>query len=296
MNKKITTCLWFNGQAADAAEFYTKVFKNSGIRGIMRNTKSSPVGAEGTALTASFFIEDFEFLALNGGPNFKPNPSVSFFVHCANESEVNILWEKLSEGGKVMMPLDKYPFSERYGWIEDQFGISWQLMLPTRAADQKIVPCMLFVHEVFGKAKEALDFYVSVFRNASLDFISTYGDGSPYPDAINYGECTLEGEKFVVMENDSKQHEFHFNEGISFIIHCDDQDEVDYYWNILSTNGGQESQCGWLKDRYGVSWQVTPDILPKLLSQKDQQKADRAMRAMIQMKKIDIAALENAVA
>lgn len=291
MNKKITTCLWFNGASEDAAKFYATVFDHSGIRSVLRNTAASPAGPEGSVLTVSFYVEDMDFLALNGGSMFSVNPSISFFVHCADAGEVNRLWEKLSKGGKIMMPIDAYPFSQRYGWVQDQFGVSWQLIIPQQPSRQKVVPCMLFVNESFGNAGKALDYYVSVFKNASIGFVSHYGEGHSHPNAINYGECTLENQQFVVMENADKN-DFQFNEGISFVIHCKDQDELDAYWNKLTSDGGQEGQCGWLKDKFGVSWQVTPEILPRLLQQNDREKANRTMRAMIQMKKLDIAGLE----
>ena len=294
MKNKISACLWFNGQAQLAAEFYSSVFPDSGIKKVMKNTKSSPAGDEGSILSVSFFIEGFEFLALNGGPEFTPNPSISFFVHCENENEANALWEKLSAAGTVLMALDTYPFSKRYGWVQDKFGVSWQIMIPQQPSAQKIVPCFLFTKEQFGNAEHAMDFYVSVFKDASKGFISRYGKLNANPDAINYGAFTLAGQDFVVMES-NLNHEFHFTEGISLMIDCKDQSEVDYYWNQLTADGGSEWQCGWLKDKFGISWQVVPSGLLELLQHSDPIKADRTMRAMITMKKLNIAALETGI-
>lgn len=293
MKNKISACFGFNSNAHDAALYHTAVFQNAGISDIVRNTKSSPAGEEDSVLAVSYFVEDFEFLALNAGPQFSPNPSISFFVHCSNEEEVNGLWEKLSEGGHALMPLNTYPFSKRYGWIQDKYGVSWQLILPQREVSRKIVPCLLFTQEQFGNAEKAMDFYVSVFRNSSRGFISRYGSQGSNPEAINYGALQLEGQDFVVMESDLS-HDFHFSEGVSLMVHCKDQDEVDNYWEQLKSHGGEEGQCGWLKDQFGVSWQVVPDVWIRLISQKDRAKADRYMQAMIRMKKLDIAALEAA--
>lgn len=291
MKKKISACLWFNGQAMEAAEYYASVFENTGITEVMRNTSASPAGEEGSVLSVSFNIEDFEFLALNGGPGFTMNPAISFFVHCKDESEANALWEQLSKEGRVLMPIDSYHFSKRYGWVQDRFGASWQIMVPQQETNQKIVPCMLFTNEQFGNAERAMDFYVSIFRNAEKGFISRYGSEYSIPDAINYGAFKIQGQDFVVMEN-NESHEFRFNEGISFIIDCKNQEEVDFYWDSLTTKGGSEWQCGWLKDQFGIFWQVVPEILMPLLRSKDEEKANRTMRAMIKMKKLNLAALE----
>lgn len=290
MKKKISACLWLNGQAKEAAKFYTSVFQNSGITEVMRNTSSSPAGEEGSVLSVSFHIEDFEFLALNGGPGFTMNPSISFFVHCKDENEADSLWKQLSDGGKVLMPINSYPFSRRYGWVQDKYGASWQIMIPQQESDQKIVPCLMFTNEQFGNAEMAMDFYTSVFENSEKGFISRYGAGYSFPEAINYGAFRLAGQDFVVMEN-NEGHEFGFNEAISLMIDCKDQDEVDHFWNRLTSDGGSEWQCGWLKDRFGIFWQVVPSMLLPLLQSKDAEIANRTMRAMIKMKKLDIAGL-----
>lgn len=292
MKKKISGCLWFNGQSLEASEFYTTVFSNSGITEVMKNTSASPAGEEGSVLSVSFVIEGFEFLALNGGPGFEKNPAISFFVHCSDESEADHLWKQLSDGGRILIPIDSYHYSKRYGWVQDKFGTSWQIMIPQQASDQTIVPCLLFTNEQFGKAESAIDFYTSVFSNSEKGFISRYGEGYPFPEAINYASFKLAGQDLVVMEN-HESYEFRFNEGISLMIDCGSQEEVDHYWNRLTSEGGSEWQCGWLKDRFGIFWQVVPDILMPLLRSKDTERANRTMRAMIKMKKLDIAALEK---
>src|SRR5690242_13899252 len=175
--QKITTFLWFNNEAEEAAAFYTGLFKNAKITNTMRHMEDSPAGTPGSVLTVEFTLEDHLFTALNGGPEFTFNPSVSFFVNCKTEDEVEALWNQLSEGGRVHMPLDKYPFSDKYGWIEDKYGVSWQLILPVGEAPQKIVPSLLFAGNVCGKAEEAMNFYTSIFHDSKTGGIFRYGAG-----------------------------------------------------------------------------------------------------------------------
>lgn len=293
-NPKITYCLWFDGVAEDAAKFYTSVFKNSRITDTMRNPTDTPSGKTGTVLTAGFNIEGQQFLGLNGGPQFKINPSVSFFVHGETEAEITRLWEKLSQGGTVLMPLDKYFFSEKYGWVQDRFGVSWQLILSGGEAPQKIFPSLMFVGDVYGKAEEAINFYVSVFKGSKIGNISPYGAGMDpeKENSVAYADFQLENQWFAAMES-AREHHFAFNEGVSLVVNCDTQEEIDFYWNKLSAVPQAEA-CGWLKDKYGVSWQIVPANISRLLQHQDKEKSKRAMEALMEMKKLDIAALENA--
>lgn len=293
-HQKISYCLWFNQEAEEAANFYAGVFKNVKISNIARSPADTPSGKAGTVLTVSFNIEGQQFMGLNGGPQFKPNPSISFFVHCKTASEVTRLWKKLSDGGIIRMPLDKYFFSKKYGWIEDKFGISWQLILAEDEIKQIIVPCLIFVKNVYGKASEALHFYTSVFKNSKIGNISPYGKGMEpeKENSIAYSEFQLEHQWFSLMES-AREHTFQFNEGISFVVNCDTQKEIDSYWKKLSAVP-QAEMCGWLKDKYGVSWQIVPSALPKLIMNKDPKKSKRVMEALMKMKKLDIAELENA--
>lgn len=292
--QKITYCLWFNKDAEEAVNFYTSVFPNARITDIVYNPVDTPSGKTGTVLTASFSLEGQEFMVLNGGPEFTLNPSVSFMVHCDTANEVEALWNKLSDGGIALMPLDKYPFSDRYGWIQDKYGVSWQLILPQQKAPQKVMPSMLFVNEVYGKAEEAIQYYTSVFHNAKAGTVASYPGGME-PDkegTIMYADFMLEGQWFAAMDS-AHNHKFHFNEAISLMVHCDTQEEIDYYWGKL-TEEGKEVQCGWLRDKYGVTWQVVPKVMLELLQGEDKKKAKRAMQAMMEMVKLDIAKLKNA--
>jgi predicted 3-demethylubiquinone-9 3-methyltransferase (glyoxalase superfamily) len=154
---------------------------------------------------------------------------------------------------------------------------------------QKISPFLWFD----GNAEEAANFYVSIFKDSRILKIARYGEAGPGPaGSVMVVNFQIEGQDFIALNGGPL---FKFTEAISFVINCRTQEEVDHYWNTL-TAGGQESQCGWLKDKYGLSWQVTPTILGELLADKDQRKAQRVMQAMLQMKKIDIAELKRAAA
>ena len=246
---------------------------------------------KGSVLTVSFELEGQQFIALNGGPVFTFTPAISFFVTCEKE-EIDDLWGKLVEGAKViLMPFDKYPFSEKYGWLADKYGVSWQLNIGSRA--QKIAPCLLFVQKQAGKAEEAMRFYTSLFPDSKITMISRYAKGDIDAEGtINHAEFTLAGQEFMCMDS-SLDHKFGFNEAISLLVNCRTQDEIDYLWQKL-TDGGEESQCGWLKDKYGVSWQITPDIISRMMLDPDPEKSERVMQALLPMKKIDIATLKRA--
>lgn len=295
--QKITPFLWFDNNAEEAVNFYTSLFKNSKVGNLTRYDEASAAASgqpKGSVMTAAFNLEGQEFAAINGGPHFKFNPSVSFFVLLKKEEKIEKLWEKLIEGGKVLMDLQKYDFSEKYGWLEDEYGLSWQLSLTEEKINQKIIPSLLFVDNVYGKAEEAINFYTSVFKNGAAESIFRYGPNQE-PDkesAVMYGDFTLDGSKFIAMDS-AREHNFKFNEALSFVVNCETQEEVDYYWEKLSADPKAE-MCGWLKDKFGLSWQIVPTVLNKLISDKDAKKSQRVMQAMLQMKKIEIEGLEKA--
>jgi predicted 3-demethylubiquinone-9 3-methyltransferase (glyoxalase superfamily) len=282
MRNKIYPCFWFDGQAKAAAEFYCSIFKDSKI------TTDSPI-------VVNFELNGQKFMGLNGGPHFKPNPSISFFIRCKTAEEADGFWENLSAGGTTMIPIAQYPWSERYGWVQDRFGISWQINVDDMPGAQQIVPSLLFTEGVHGKGNAAIDFYTTLFPNATVNVKAHYEAGeSTYAttDMLKYANFMLDGQFFTIMDAGIPQ-PFTFNEGISFVVDCDGQEEVDYYWHKMTENG-EESMCSWLKDPYGVSWQIVPKQLGQLMSDPDREKAQRVMQAMLQMKKIIIADLQKA--
>jgi len=295
LKKEITPCLWFDKEAKEAAELYTSIFKDSKIKSIttLHNTPSPT--PSGSADIVSFELSGQAFMAISAGPLFKFNPSISFHVKCKMKDEVDALWEKLSEGGTVLMKLGEYPFSERYGWIQDKYGLSWQLIFVGKSEmKQKITPVLMFVGNVCGKAEEAVNFYASVFRDAKVDNIARYGKGEE-PDkeaTVKYAAFTLRGQEFGAMDS-ARPHNFAFNEAISFMVYCDTQEEIDYYWDRLSAVPEAE-QCGWLKDKYGLSWQVVPTRMDEMMRSGTRQQIDRVTEAFLKMKKFDIEKLEEA--
>lgn len=294
--QKIIPCLWFDTNAKEAVQFYTAIFNNSNIGATSYYTE---VGHEihnmeaGLPLTIRFAIEHFELLAMNGGPVFQFTPAISFMVNCETAAEVDALWAKLSDGGTAMMELGSYPFSERYGWLKDKYGVTWQLIKSRAPVSQKIVPSLMYTGSKAGKAEEAMNFYASLFPNSSIGTLARYGAENPQDEGtLMYGDCTLAGQKFAVMDS-AGPHQFVFNEAISLLVECEDQAEIDRLWSALSADPAAE-QCGWLKDKYGVSWQIAPKNMEDFINNPDTEKSKRAFSAMMNMKKLDIAALEAA--
>ena len=297
--QKIQPSLWFSeNNSEEAMKFYTSVFPEGKIVHIdyypSGYTEGPLAGMEGKIINGVFTLSGTEFLALDGGPGvFEFNPSISFFVNCKSVDEVKSYYEKLVEGGSVLMPLNKYPFSEQYAWISDKFGISWQITVGQGSS--LLSPSFLFVGDRVGKVEEAVNFYVDVFSKAGeskINMISRYEEGED-KGKINYCSFEMAGQTFSAMES-SMDHKFVMdNNAISFTINCQDQEEVDYYWEKLSFVKEAE-QCGWVKDRYGVSWQIVPKALLETVGGSDPAGKKRAMDAMMGMKKLDVQGLWDA--
>jgi predicted 3-demethylubiquinone-9 3-methyltransferase (glyoxalase superfamily) len=155
---------------------------------------------------------------------------------------------------------------------------------------QKITPCLWFDTE----GEEAAQFYTSVFPNSRIVEVTRYGSAGPRDEGtVMTVTFELDGQRFIALNGGP---DFKFNEAISLEVDCETQDEVDSFWSALTADGGEEGPCGWLKDRYGVSWQIVPKVLTELISDPDQEKAQRVMAAMLKMKKIEVAELEKAAA
>jgi predicted 3-demethylubiquinone-9 3-methyltransferase (glyoxalase superfamily) len=288
--QKITPFLWFDNNAEEAMQLYASIFTNAKVGNIIRYGESGP-GKKGTVMTGRFQLAGQEFMALNGGPIFKFTPAVSFFVNCQTEQEVDALWKRLSDGGTVLMALDKYPFSPKFGWVADKFGLSWQINMA--GTEQKIFPFLMYVGKQSGKAEEAVKFYASLFKNSRISTIEKFGTGTPQPEGnVLHARFSLDGEEFMAMDG-GVEHQFTFTEATSFFVSCKTQEEIDEFWERLSA-GGETGQCGWLKDRYGLSWQIVPERLGELLRDKDPAKAKRVTEAMLQMKRLEIKPLEEA--
>ncbi len=290
--QKIIPYLWMDRYPEDPAGFYCSVFENARIvkRSVIRDTPSGDVD------TVVMDIGGFEFILLIAGPEFRINPSVSFLVGCHRKEEVDRIREGLMvQGGKELMPLDSYPFSERYVWLEDRYGLSWQIMYTRQPGNsQFITPTLMFTGEQCGRAEEAVDAYTALFPDAGVEHILRYGeDAAPNESTMVMHEgFSLCGISFAAMDS-AFDHRFSFNEGLAFMVSCDDQKEIDRYWDALSAHPEAE-QCGWLKDRFGFSWQIVPAALDELLSTEDPEQASAVTRTFLRMKKLDLEALKKA--
>jgi predicted 3-demethylubiquinone-9 3-methyltransferase (glyoxalase superfamily) len=288
---RIVPHLWYDKEAKEAALFYISLFENSKVLNVsvIENTPS------GNAEIVSFELFGQQFEAISAGPYFKFNPSISLMVACYSVDEVNTKWKALSDGGTELMPLGEYPFSKRYGWVQDRYGLSWQLMLIDHGQTvQKITPNLLFSNEACGKAEEAIRYYTEVFEDSEIGMISRYGEGeaSSANAKVNYASFKLSGIDFAAMDN-AFDVEFSFNESVSLIVNCKNQQEIDFYWDKLSAVPEAE-QCGWLKDKFGLSWQIVPEIMNEMLKTNDREKNNRVTEAFLNMKKFDINALQKA--
>lgn len=296
--QKILPHLWFDTQAKEASAFYASVFPDSKVNNVttIHDTPS------GDCDMISFTVWGHEFMAISAGPMFTLNPSVSFMVNfdpsqdADARTRIDDIWTKLIDGGKVLMPMDKYPFSERYGWVQDRFGVSWQLILTKPEGDPRptIIPSLMFTGNNTGKAEEATDFYLSVFKNSKRGTIAHYPPGMA-PDkasSVMFTDVMLEGQWFAAMDS-GRMHNFTFNEALSFIVRCDTQQEIDEYWNKLSAVPEAE-QCGWLKDKYGLSWQIVPTVMNEYMTNGTPEQMRRVTQAFLPMKKFNIAALTAA--
>ena len=295
--QKIIPFLWYDNNAEEAVNFYTSVFDNSKILSITRYNEDSAKAAgqkADSAMTIGFQLEGQNFTALNGGPHFKLNQSTSFFVYCESDEKIENVFKKLSKGGQVIFPLDKYDWSPKYAWIIDKFGLSWQLDVDKINNPQKILPAFLFVNDKVLKVKEAVNYYSTVFPDSKIMMEWPYDKAAGLPDGtLLFAQFKLSDYLFNAMSG-MGEHKFDFNEAFSFVVNCKNQEEVDYYWNKLTSDGGMESQCSWLKDKFGISWQIVPTRLIELLGDPDPVKSQKVMMAMLQMKKIIITDLEDA--
>lgn len=277
MNNSIYPSVWFNNNAREAAEFYLSVFPKSKI-------------ADENPVVVIMEVSGQKLMLLNGGDMFRPNPSISLMYLTSSQSEVEEIYSQLIGDGKSLMQLDKYPFSPKYGWVEDRYGVSWQLYCGQEEhIIQKLVPTLMFSGRNNGKAEEAVGFYSSVLPDSKPRGMLRYtGAEGEVAGNIQHGEFMIRDYLLMIMDS-SLSDDFSFTEGVSLVVECDTQAEIDRYWTALTSAGGEESMCGWLKDRYGVSWQIVPTVLPALMAM-----SRRVTEELLKMKKLDIRKLTEA--
>lgn len=301
MVQEIVPHLWFDHRAGEAVDTYVRAFAPLGESRV-DSSVVLPGTPSGDALSLAFTLAGHRFMAIDGGPYFHPNPSISFFVNFDPSRDpqarehLDDLWEVLSEGGEVLMELGEYPFSSRYGWVQDRFGVSWQLILTAPDGDPRpvIVPSLLFTRERAGQAIEARDFWMSVFEDSHEGLTAPYPAGME-PDVegtLMFGDFTLAGQWFAAADS-ALDHSFSFDEGVSLLVECEDQAEIDRLWEALSAVPEAE-QCGWLKDRFGVSWQIAPAEMAVMTATGSPDQLARLTEAFLPMHKFDLAALRAA--
>jgi len=286
---KIVPHLWFDKEAKEAANFYVSVFPNSKLKGVT-TISGTP---SGDADIVSFNLWGSDFMAISAGPMFKFNPSISLFVYCGSEKEIDRIYKALMDGGQALMPLDKYPWSPKYAWVQDKYGLTWQLDMDEINSQQKILPSLLFVNEKQTKVKEALNFYHDTFPNSRMILEAPYDESSNLPKgSLLFAQYNLGGSLINAMSSNLK-HNYDFNEAVSLMVYCDNQEEIDYYWQKF-THDGQEQPCGWLKDKYGVSWQIVPTAMDKMMQTSNKEQLDRVTKVMLTMMKLDLKKLQDA--
>lgn len=294
--QRIIPNLWFDHTAAQAADFYTSIFPNARIVTTQYYPSDHLPDFQrefaGQPLAVEFEIDGYRLAGINAGPEFPINPSVSLMLNfdpsrdAAARDHLDALWAALSAGGRVLMPLGEYPFSPRYGWVADRYGVSWQLIVTNPEGEPRpfVMPTMLFGAGAQNRAGEAIDRYASVFPGARVGSLSRYPEptGPARAGSIQFADIELLGQWFALMDAGADQ-DSSFTCGVSLMIECADQAEIDYYWSQLSEVPDAE-QCGWCADRFGLSWQVVPANLDDLM------RNPGAYDKLMAMKKLDIAA------
>ena len=278
MHSSIQTCLWFNQTAKEAREFYQSIFEDFEVK------SENP-------MVSSVRLNGRDFIFLGGANHVTFNPSISFFLIFQSNEALEKKWADLSKDGKVLMELNTYPWSSLYGWCEDKNGISWQLMIQ-HPLPEKIIPALLFTQQNNGKAEQAIQYYTRLIPHSQINLLDRYVEGSGDKEGnVQHAQFLLNDQHFIAFES-SYMHQFIFNDAISFVITCQNQDEIDFYWDSFIRDGGSPSKCGWIKDPFGVSWQIIPENMGQLMRNFNN---PTFMNVFMNMGKIDINALENAL-
>ncbi|HEM5985543.1 TPA: VOC family protein [Streptococcus suis] len=275
--------LWYDKEAKEAVAFYVELFG-----GKIDWTYTITDTPSGDSDLIQFQLGDMTLAAISAGPYFKLNESMSLMVNVASKDEVTRLYQALSEGGRILMPLGEYPFSPYYVWLEDRFGLSWQLSYaPDLDKPYQFDICLLFSQEQVGLAQPMLDYYKDKFPQASVGQISYYGEGEAAVEAakLNYAELFIGDQKIIVMDH-GYGGEASFNEAFSLMVYVDSQDELNFYYDLLSAVPEAE-MCGWVKDQFGISWQIIPRILMEAYDTASPETIKAVNDAVLQMRRLD---------
>lgn len=299
--------IWHDRTASEAAAFYASAFRDA------RETARTHYPTEGLPDFQKPFAGEVQTIGLdvhgrplsliNADGTFRPNPAAGFMLHFSPQiaddprAYLDEVHERLAVGATTLMPLDEYPFSARYAWIEDRYGVSWQLFLtePDAPARPFLVPALLFCGSAQNRAAEAVATYTSLFPDSEVGTVATYPEqtgpavtgASMYSDfRLGPGSDDARTDDWLTAMDSGVEQPFTFTEGFSLMVKADGQEELDRLWAVLSTDPSAE-QCGWCRDAFGVSWQVVPRDIDELMD------LPGAYLRLLQMKKIDIAALRG---
>ncbi|MFT3715567.1 MAG: VOC family protein [Gordonia sp. (in: high G+C Gram-positive bacteria)] len=295
--QKIVPNIWFDGNAEEGAEFYASVLPKTTGSVIARYPTDGLLDFQkplaGKPLTAAVDIDGYRIILINAGDEFTPNESISFMLNFDPSVDpdargtIDRVWDGLADGGQVVKELGEYPFSPRYGWVRDRFGVTWQLILTNPDGDPRpfVMPSLLFCGDAQNQAKPFIRQYTSLFDDSRIGMVVDYttAAGPVRADSVMFGDFTLAGQWFTAMDSLDEK-DFTFSCGVSLQVNCADQAEIDRLWDAISAVPDAE-RCGWCADRFGMSWQIVPADLGAHMTGPD------SYAALMGMKKIVIADL-----
>ncbi|MCD7102089.1 VOC family protein [Pseudoclavibacter sp. 13-3] len=278
--------LWFDGDAREAVDFYVDALPDCRVTDVshypLEGLPPFQEAMAGQELTIEFTVAGQRLVAVNAGAEFRPNPSISLMLNFdpgvdpQAHDRLRGVWAALSRDGTPLVPLGATPFSRCFGWLQDRYGVCWQLILtdPRGASRPFVLPSLRFAGPQRGHALQAIEYYVDVFRPraemAGLGTVIPYRSTSTEPTADATADGLLEFADFQICgqwltaADDTGSAGFPFTEGVSLQVDCADQAEIDRLWELLSSSPEAEA-CGWCRDRFGVSWQIVPADIAELM-------------------------------
>ncbi|WP_293950793.1 VOC family protein [uncultured Corynebacterium sp.] len=296
--QRIIPNIWCSGNADEVAAFYEYAFESVPGGIVIRSVEQYPQEGlldlqedlAGETLSITLEISGFRIVLINSGDEIRPTPALNFMLNfdplmgSDMDKVQSLVWDRLKEDGRVLMELGEYPFSQSYGWVEDRFGVGWQLIStdPEGAARPFVLPSLMFGGAAQNKAAAAQEQWVEAFPDSSVGARAYYPEptGPAEEGALMFSEFQLAGQWFTAMDSGVEQQES-FTPGVSLMFEADGQEELDRVWEALSAVPEAE-QCGWLVDQFGVSWQIVPSILGELLTHPG------AFEKLMNMKKIEM--------
>lgn len=300
MAQRIVPNLWCDGNAVEAARWYTTALPTTTITSALHYPDSGLPAAQqhlaGNEVTVDLSISGYRITLINAGNEFTPTPAISFILNFdehtfggEEQAALDRTWAALTDGGTELLPLGEYPFSARYAMVQDRYGTTWQLRLADAGAQRRpfVVPALMFGAAAQNRAADAVTTWVDLFQDSDIGSVARYPEDTGPATATSwmFGEFTLAGQWFAAMDAGVEQSES-FTPGVSLYVNCDDQDEIDRLWHALSSVPDAE-QCGWCVDQFGLSWQIAPSDVAELLE------IPGAFMRMTTMRKLDIAVMRG---